>query len=208
MAEEAEGKVVIWGRSDCRVWLDALRSYPQVILAQGSERLCNLDEWYRLELPALIDGRAEPHLLLEELEGVAAWKMLRGVWRERNRQLVRGNNPGEVERVSREAFAAVPDPRKSIAGLSSLAGVGPATASAVLAAYAPHIYPFFDELVAVQIAMLGPVAFTAKYYHAYAEQLREQAERLKAGCPDHAWTAHDVAQAMWAASGGKARQTR
>jgi hypothetical protein len=75
-----------------------------------------------------------------------------------------------------------------------------------LAAYAPHLYPFFDELVAAFIPGLGPVAFTLPYYLKYASALRERADLLNARCSDAAattgapqrWTAHDVAQALWA----------
>jgi hypothetical protein len=140
------------------------------------------------------------------LQGIAARKMHRGSWRERNRQLIAAIPPERVEEVSREAFAAIPDFRKPVAILSTLPGVGPATASAALAAYAPHLYPFFDELVAAFIPGLGPVAFTMPYYLKYASALRERAAMLNASCSDavattgapQRWTAHDVAQALWA----------
>ncbi len=87
--------------------------------------------------------------------------------------------------------------------LSGLAGVGPATASAVLAGYSPALFPFFDELVAQQIPGLGAVAFTAPYYQRYAAALRERAAKLDQHCEHLGWTAHAVSQALWAASGGK-----
>lgn len=193
----------LWDGDDCERWQEALDNYPEVIAAQGSDRLAGLDRWYDEELPQLVRARDEPLVTLEELQQVAAWKMTRGVWRERNRQLIAGNPPEVIKETSRKAFAASPDPRKPITLLSELAGVGPATASAVMAAYAPEVYPFFDELVAGQIGGLGPVAFTAKYYAAYAEALRARAGRLSAEC-GRTWTPHGVAQALWANSGGKA----
>jgi len=90
--------------------------------------------------------------------------------------------------------------------LSQLAGVGPATASGVLACIAPVLYPFFDELVAMQIPGLGKVAFTATYYQRYAAQLRERAARLQKACAHFEWTAHAIGQALWSASGGKISQ--
>jgi hypothetical protein len=175
-----------------------------VIEAQGSDRLAGVDAWYRDTLPGLIASREEPFVTVEELEEVAVWKMTRGTWRERNRQLIKGNSPQAVEEASRKAFADVPDLRKPVNTLSALAGVGPATASAVLAAFAPGVYPFFDDLVAVQIEKLGPVAFTVKYYLDYARALQERAAQLSKTCAHREWTPQDVAQAMWAASGGKA----
>jgi hypothetical protein len=187
-----------------------LDAYPDVIAAQGSDKLVNLDRWYHEELPPLLQERQQqnaPCLHLDEIQGIAAWKMSRGVWRERNRQLIATNDPQQVVDLSRKAFEAVPDPREPVALLSKLAGVGPATASAALAAYAPTTYPFFDELVANSIPGLGPVAFTLKYYLAYAGALRERTARLSTACTHRAWTAHEVSQALWAETGGKGAAT-
>jgi hypothetical protein len=52
-----------------------------------------------------------------------------------------------VETASRKAFAALPDLSKAISELTVLKGVGPATASAVLAAYAPDVAPFMSDEV-------------------------------------------------------------
>ncbi len=190
--------MTIWNKQECAEWHKALDDYVSVIEQQGDERLVNLDKWYHGELRKALSQRDKPYLLHEELEGIAGWKMRRGVWRERNRRLVGGNEPELVIQLSRKAFAEVPDLRKPISTLSQLAGVGPATASAVLAAYAPEVYPFFDEVVAGQIPALGEVAFTAKYYTAYAEAIRHRTADLTATCTHQSWTPHQVDQALWA----------
>jgi hypothetical protein len=206
-------KSKLWQSKSCDDWHAALDRYPAIIQAQQVNGLADLDAWVRDELPRLIAVRTlapparagEPaHITREELERVTVWKMKRGVWRERNRLLVLGNNAQQVKQTSIEAFAAVPDPRKPIDFLSNLAGVGPATSSAVLACYTPKIFPFFDELVAQQIPRLGKVAFTASYYQRYAAALRERAGQLNRECAHRKWSAHDVSQALWSASGGKA----
>jgi hypothetical protein len=188
----------LWNDPDCAAWHAALERYPTTLRALPAGGLDDLDRWVSHDLPGLIAGRTPPSLMLDELERVTSWKMKRGVWRARNRVLVAGNDPGLVATTSVEAFAAVPDPRRPIAILSRLAGVGPATASAVLAAFAPVMYPFFDEMVAAQIPGLGPVDFTAPYYARYAAALRERAAALNEGCTHQPWTAHDLAQALWA----------
>lgn len=193
----------VWEEEDCALWQSWFSSYGSAIAACGNDKLTNLDRWYREELPAQIKGRQALCIHSDELQGLVSWKMHRGVWRERNRHLVASNTPEKVEETSREAFAAISDPRKPVALLATLAGVGPATASAALAAYAPQMYPFFDELVAGFIPGLGPVAFTLPYYLKYASALRERAERINAACSDHThswkeWTAFDVSQALWA----------
>lgn len=52
-----------------------------------------------------------------------------------------------VESASAKAFAALPDLSKAVSELTVLKGVGPATASAVLAAYAPDVAPFMSDEV-------------------------------------------------------------
>jgi hypothetical protein len=176
-----------------------LASYEAVVDRQGVARLADLDHWARRELPASIAARKPPHVTHAELVKVAEWKMARGVWRGRNLALVRSNDPELVVATSAAALAEVPHPTAPIATLAQLAGVGPATASAVAAAAAPNVYPFFDELVGAQVPGLGKVAFTLGYYARYAAALRERAERL--GTP---WTPALVERALWANAGGKA----
>ena len=60
---------------------------------------------------------------------------------------VKGLDDAVVESASRKAFAALPDLRRAITELTVLKGVGPATASAVLAAYAPDVAPFMSDEV-------------------------------------------------------------
>ena len=189
----------LWTSDSAEEWREALNAYVVVIEAQGVARLPELDRWYRDELPATISGRRPAHVSHAELMRVTEWKMARGVWRGRNLALVRGNEPAEVERRSKAALAAIPDPKLPIAELATLAGVGPATASAVVAAAAPELYPFFDELVAAQVPGLGEVAFTPAYYGRYAAALRERAAGLGGE-----WTPVKVERALWAHVGGKA----
>ncbi len=198
----------LWLVRACDDWHTALEHYPAVIVAQQVNGLAELDEWYRDGLPALVRARRPAHITRDELERVTVWKMKRGVWRERNRLLVIGNDPQLVKQTSIDAFAEVPDPRKPIDMFSNLKGVGPATSSGVMAAFAPKSYPFFDELVAKQIPRLGAVAFTAPYYQRYAAALRERADKLNQVCKHREWTAQDVSQALWSNSGGKAALKR
>lgn len=188
----------LWESEAVSDWQRALDSYSVVISNHGKPRLEELDRWYREELPRLIAGRVPASVTLDELVKVTEWKMMRGVWRPRNLALVRGNDPAAVAAASESALAAVPHPTRPIAALSELAGVGPATASGVMAAAAPDVYPFFDELAAAQVPQTGKLAFTPKYYAWYAEALRQRAARLGKG-----WTPVLVERALWANSGGK-----
>jgi hypothetical protein len=188
----------LWNSDALENWQRALERYESVITQQGVERLRELDRWYRGELPVTIAARKPAHVTISELVQVTEWKMARGVWRARNLALVRGNAPALVVRTSSTALATAPHPTAQIARLAQLAGVGPATATAVAAAATPGVYPFFDELVAAQIPGSGNLAYTLGYYARYAAALRERADRL--GRP---WTPVLVECALWAITGGK-----
>jgi hypothetical protein len=189
----------LWPKSSISAWREALDSYPAVIAAQGVTKLVELDAWYRDELPAVIGKRDPRHITLAELVKLTEWKMARGVWRAPNLVLVKGNDADLVKKTSAAALASAPHPTAPVAGLAQLAGVGPATASALAAAAEPTIYPFLDELVAAQVPGLGAVKWTMVYYARYAEALRDRARTLGGD-----WTAVLVERALWASVGGKA----
>lgn len=52
-----------------------------------------------------------------------------------------------VKDASQKAFESLPDISKAVSHLTVLKGVGPATASAILAAYAPDLVPFMSDEV-------------------------------------------------------------
>lgn len=179
---------------------ESLARYDTIVAGQGVAKLAELDRWYHEELPDAIASRPRPHVTASELVRLTEWKMARGVWRAPNLVLVRSNPPASVVSTSMDALALMPHPTKPIALMArELKGVGPATASAVVAAIRPDIYPFFDELVAARLPELGKVAWTLSYYARYAEALRERAARLGGD-----WTAASLERALWASSGGKA----
>lgn len=189
----------LWSATSQSKWREAHDRYDDVIAAQGVSRLVELDRWYQRDLPPAIAKRRPARITHAELVKAAEWKMARGVFRARNLVLVKGNDAGVVEQTSIDALSRIPDPKAPIATLAKLDGVGPATASAIAAAAAPEIYPFFDELVAAQIPGLGPVAFTMTCYARYADALRSRAAEL-----GERWTPVLVEKALWANSGGKA----
>ena len=195
---QIEAMADLWDSPDAKAWRRALDAYDDVVGAQGVARLPELDAWYQRALPGAVRARSPMHVTLDELARLTEWKMARGEWRARNLVLVRGNAPDAVVQASTEAIAAIPHPTKPIARIAELDGVGPATASAVVAVVSPEGYPFFDELVAAQVPGLGTVKWTHGYYAKYATALRERATALGGD-----WTAADVERALWAHSGGK-----
>ena len=188
----------LWSASASAAWTVALNAYPSVIAQQDVAKLPELDAWYRDELPGIIASRRLVHVTLPELVRVTEWKMYRGVWRAPNLVRVK-NNPAEtVIETTVRGFARCPHPTQAIGEIASLDGVGPATASALVAALLPAVYPFFDELVAAQIPDLGPVKWTLGFYAKYADRLRVRASELGSE-----WNPVMVERALWSSVGGK-----
>jgi hypothetical protein len=189
----------LWEQDQCAAWDAALVAYPAAVEARGGARLLALDRWLHEELPGAVRARGAPYLTRDELLRLIRWKMGRGVWRANNLRLAADNAPEAVEASTRAALTAVPaaDPVAPVRMIARLRGVGPATASAVLAAVFPERYPFLEDVVAAQVPGLGPPAFTVRYYGAYAAALVERAARLAAACPHGAWTPHAVDLALW-----------
>jgi hypothetical protein len=189
----------LWPLDDTSAWKSALDRYDDVVANQRVPALAALDRWYRDELPGAIPARKRPHVTHAEIVKATEWKMARGVWRARNLVLVKSNDPKLVIDTSTNALATIPHPTAPITSLTELAGVGPATASAIASAASPETYPFFDELVAAQVPGLGKVAWTLGYYRKYAEALRARAAKLGGR-----WTPVMVERALWSHVGGKA----
>lgn len=194
----SESEESLWASDQDDRWSSALAGYDAAIAAVPSGRLVEHDTWYRTVLPTLIASRTPGYVLHEEMVRITEWKMARGVWRAPNLVLVRNNTPDEVVNASRSAAEQIPHPTKPVTALVALKGVGAATASALLAVMAPTVYPFFDEDVAAQVSMLGPVAWTNGYYAKYATALRERSAQLSA-LFGRAFTPVMVERALWAA---------
>lgn len=94
------------------------------------------------------------HLTVEELVEVVEWKMTRGIWRPRNKQLAAGNSPEATREATERGLALASgtvDPavfQEALEAIAELKGIGPATASAVLSLAYPERVPFFDEAMA------------------------------------------------------------
>lgn len=194
----------LWESKGCAAWHLALDSYLAVIQSQNVPELEKLDAWYRLELPGRIGSRLPPYITRDELMRVTQWYMKRDSRHDPKGRLLAKNDPANVEEISAEAFSVIQHPRHAVRILCTLIGVGPATASAVLAAYFPSLYPFFEQLSANQIPGLGPGESSGAYYLRYATKLRERADQLNRVCKRRRWTAHDLSQALWSTSGGRA----
>lgn len=167
------------------------------------EDLKKLDHWYQKELPKKIKARGkDTHLKHEELVQCMKWKLVRGKWRPRLKELVQMNTPRLVEIETKKAFRQLfkkEDLPSAIQAMCNLKGVGPAMASAVLAAASPETVPFMAEecLMALPDSDDG-IDYTTKEYLKFVEHIRKAAERLNSECKNGKnWTPHKVELALW-----------
>lgn len=130
---------------------------------------------------------------LSQFERIVDWKMTRGLFRPRNKQLLSDNGESDVEKYSREAFEmADSQSKKAISLLCKLKGIGPATASALLAVYCPEKYPFMSDEGMTEAGL--PLKYTEKAYADYKSAIDSKINALPFL---HQWTANDVQQALW-----------
>ncbi|XP_076448435.1 uncharacterized protein LOC143285078 [Babylonia areolata] len=140
---------------------------------------------------------SEKSIKHEELAKLMKWKLLRGKFRPRLQQLVEGNSAESVETASKRAFKVLPNLRLAVEALTVLKGVGPATASAVLAAGAPHLAPFMADESMLALPGLQPLSYTLPAFLDFAKQMSDIANSLQKQDIDFGWTPHKVELVLW-----------
>ncbi|KAK8495256.1 hypothetical protein V6N13_103529 [Hibiscus sabdariffa] len=158
------------------VWKEALSTYKSRIESLNKPNLVSLDEFYSDQLPSLLHQRnPNPFITTPELSRLMQWKLTRGKWRPRLLDFVSSLDDSSVKSVSQKAFQSLPDISKAISELTVLKGVGPATASAVLAAYAPETAPFMSD--EAMVAALGNSKdYSLKQYLLFVEKLQSKSK--------------------------------
>ncbi|RPA86205.1 hypothetical protein BJ508DRAFT_372972 [Ascobolus immersus RN42] len=138
---------------------ELLEAYPSVIKSLSKaaknpdETLESLDIWFRTQLPKVVKARGnEPYLLKSEVQKIVAYKLKRGKFRPSLLGFASRLDEEAVKATTKRAFKLIESPTPSkeeiAAGakeLSTLKGIGPATASYLLAAYRPSVVPVFSD---------------------------------------------------------------
>jgi len=189
--------------------------------AAGKKELPVLDTFWRKTLPGLLTERQAKDkdkacwLTKDELVQVMQWKLTRGKMRPLM-NLVRSNDPATVQRISKAAFAAAQtgDISGAITTLSGpeLKGIGPATASAVLAAYRPELFPFMaDEPTVIVLGEEGgggKLKYNLAEYLAYLKTVIKKCKEINSSrkgkkgevAAGGALTPEEIGRALWCVS--------
>ncbi|XP_077980051.1 uncharacterized protein LOC144435329 [Glandiceps talaboti] len=164
---------------------------------KGKEELIELDKWYQEELPIMINSRDDKHITLQEITKLMKWKLNRGKFRPRLAEMIQTNSEEAVVKASKKAFQCLPDITAAIQALTVLKAVGPATASAVLAAGAPNHAAFMADESMQAFPELLPLDYTLKQYTRYTEVVNKLVHRLHKADPESRWTPHKVELGLW-----------
>ncbi|ORZ35629.1 hypothetical protein BCR44DRAFT_1460981 [Catenaria anguillulae PL171] len=150
------------------------------------------DAFIRLDAE-LFPGRAaaaasqsQLDLTKEKLMDILKWKLLRGKHRPFLPKLVASNSESAIRAAFSAAMALLtpkPTPASILAATSALStplkGVGPATASAVLAAVSPHV-PFMSDEIMHSAGVRKPFKYSVKEYEQVLQWVDRQMEAFQA----------------------------
>ncbi|POM58444.1 Hypothetical protein PHPALM_36906 [Phytophthora palmivora] len=202
--------MALWSCSSEAAWTAPWTRYDAVLQSLQKSDLVELDAWYLTSFPSILRTREpEPHMTQQELTRLMEWKLKKGKWRPQLMKFVSGLSESDVKQASLDAFKKLKggDLRAATEALCVLKGVGPATASAVLAAYDESVPFMADEALEAIAGIIGPRKYTLPHFLSFAEQLRAKAQWLneqraanddkKAGDTD-LWTAQRVQLCLYA----------
>ncbi|KAK4050611.1 hypothetical protein OIV83_003337 [Microbotryomycetes sp. JL201] len=167
-----------------------------------SKDVAALDKWYRTTFTHKVAQTKQ--LSSDDLTKLVEWKLARGKWRPRLEQLAASNPDSVVQSVTSQAITTLSKPSdessspsltttlEAIQQLSTLKGIGPATASAISAAVSPDSIPFMsDELMHACFGKQTKIDYTSKAYEKLVKAVNDKIHNKQ-------WTARELEQACWA----------
>lgn len=205
MADPSDTSLSFYTKATPAQWSYVLSKYQEVLKLKaaqrrkkgGPEELIRLDAWYHEQLPTIIHSRKQPHITHEELIQITKWKLIRGKFRPCLMDLVRINTETAVLKASKKAFRKIPNMTKAINALTCLKGIGPASASAILAAGYPEHAPFMADESMLSTPGIETTDSTLAEYVNYTAQIKACSDRLNEHDKETKWTPHKVELALW-----------
>uniref|UniRef100_A0A7S0B6Q4 Uncharacterized protein n=1 Tax=Pyrodinium bahamense TaxID=73915 RepID=A0A7S0B6Q4_9DINO len=191
------------------VAFDACGTAIQHLAAQkrDPDKLIALDRWFYS--PVSVGQKST--LDKATLTKIVEWKLSRGTFRPGLLQKAASNSEGAVKEAYESAKAALVDREgvddagvKAVKALEkSLAGIGPATATAVLCRAFPQSVAFMSDeaiLACGLFAKAGDIKYDMKTFTRFNEVVQSKAQLLNQALPrgKQTWTADAVGRALWA----------
>ncbi|ROT42284.1 hypothetical protein SODALDRAFT_326466, partial [Sodiomyces alkalinus F11] len=151
----------------------------------SQKSLEELDRFRYAEAPSLFSQnhpkRAMSH---EDVKVLVDWKLRHGRFRPTLMKLVSSNDPENVEETIKQGidiYRDESDASKSLKMLTKLKGIGPATASLLLAVHFPDEVPFFSDESYYWLCnkgQQGPLKYNMKEYETLISSARKLMKRL------------------------------
>lgn len=172
---------------------DALAKYDQLIGAasaskgakSGQKTLIELDHYRYVEAPALFAPTSPRRpMQLGDVQTLVEWKLKHGKFRPTLMKLVSSNDEAFVTNTVETAldiYSKPSDASAAIDVLTKLKGIGPATASLLLAVHDPQNIVFFADEAFYWLCSHGkrdPIKYNAKEYKELHENSQKLARRL------------------------------
>lgn len=161
----------------------------------NSSQLARCDKWVRIQFPSEMRSCVERSLNKAQLEQFMQWKLWRGKDRPMLMSLIRQNSESRISEISRLSFGLSEEGRyrEAMVQMTELKGVGPATASAILAACYPDNFVFMADEV-IEASTGKKREYTMKAYDATVKSITRKQKIL-----GDAWSAEEVGRALWTA---------
>ena len=199
----------LWESCDKGQWLKYVSGYPSCIrqLANSKKKgpgtLVEDDEWIRKQVPKLISSG---EFNAASMSRVMRWKLSKGKFRPGLQQKADSLDDNEVQEAVKKSQKYLPgDVKSALRCLTEFNGIGPATASAVIAAVDGTV-PFFSDEAFTAATNVKSIKYTEKSYLEYCNLLSTKStslnsQRSKRSYSDRViskkFTAEEVQRALW-----------
>ncbi|KAH8597443.1 hypothetical protein B0O99DRAFT_617493 [Bisporella sp. PMI_857] len=153
--------------------------------SDGKPSLIDLDTFRYIDAPSRLSNKAGAKTIgLSDLQKLVDWKIRHGKFRPMLPKLVASNVEATVQEVISAAFASYAtepsDVKATINKISELKGIGPATASLVLAVHDPENAIFFsDEVYAWLVSASADLKYNIAEYEELYAKAKEFMSRLQ-----------------------------
>ncbi|EON98563.1 hypothetical protein UCRPA7_5938 [Phaeoacremonium minimum UCRPA7] len=185
--------VPAWEEISLDEFKDALQRYSPLIedvsksrgAKGGQKTLAELDRYRYVDAPQSFSLQSAGKVMgLDDVKSLVEWKLRHGKFRPTLMKLVSSNDSSFVQDTIKQArisYQKDKDVSAALAILTKLKGIGPATASLLLAILDPEHVPFFGDEVFYWLCCDGkvlPIKYNAKEYKELNEHSRKLAKRL------------------------------